>query len=71
MSGHGSHAILVLPIPFEVSNRPNATWIHVTNKMPSTFFIRISYKLNVCFVVVVSWDCHSYHGIEFNGMCLV
>ena len=33
--------------------------------------IRTSYKLNVCFVVVVSWDCHSYHRIEFNGMCLV
>ena len=25
MSGHGFHAILVLPIPFEESNRLNAT----------------------------------------------
>ena len=32
MSGHGSHAILVLPIPFEVPNRPNATWIPVKKK---------------------------------------
>ena len=36
MSGHGSHAILVLPIPFEVPNRPNATWIPVKKKMPTT-----------------------------------
>ena len=37
MGGHGSHAILVLPIPFEVPNGPNATFnIHVTNKMPTT-----------------------------------
>ena len=37
MSGHGSHAILVLPIPFEVPNRPTATWIPVKKKkMPTT-----------------------------------
>ena len=34
MSGHGSYVILVLPISFEVSNRPNAKWIRETNKIP-------------------------------------
>ena len=34
MSAHGSHAILVLPIPYKVPNRLSTTGIHVTNKMP-------------------------------------
>ena len=36
MSAHGSHAILVLLIPYEVPNRLSTTWIHVANKMPTT-----------------------------------
>ena len=36
MSGHRSHAILVLPIPFEVPNQLNAASIRVTNKMLTT-----------------------------------
>ena len=44
MSCQGLHAILVLAIAFEVPNRLNATWIHVTSKMP---IIKNGYQIAV------------------------